>query len=499
MIPLKELSNTLSPENQVAFIHYLKVRNKRRDNKNLTLFKLLTQHDLDFTTIQKKLYKDQKKAAYHALRKRLYSSLIDFIANKGMEEENSIEMQIIKLIIASRNLLQQKQFNIAQKILKKAEKKAQDHFLFTLLNEIYHTQIQYAHVFPETALEHLIEKFNKNHQEHLNEEKLNIACARIKNKLNDFIAEGKKLDLNDFLEKNLKESNISIETQTFKSLYQLISLASLSAFTSKNYLSIETFVINTYNKIKSHKSNQKQLYYHIQINYLIANMYFRNKKFQLAIEFLDKMEEQMKERKSQYFKIFDLKHKNLLALTHNYSGNIEKAIQIAETGLKKITSDIETKLDMQLCLVMYYFQKQEFNKANKILIQLYHTDKWYESKTGKEWVIKKSLIEILLHIELNNIDIIESRLISFKRKYYDYLKKIKQSRVITFLSFIEEYYKCPEIIATDKYKQKIENSFVFLDPTEEDIFVISFYSWLKSKMKKENLYQTTIKLVNIYK
>lgn len=144
---------------------------------------------------------------------------------------------------------------------------------------------------------------------------------------------------------------------------------------------------------------------------------------------------------------------------------------------------------------MFYFQKNNLNKAQNILSKLYHTDPWYTNKAGKEWVIKKNLIEILLHIELQNINLVESKLLSFKRSYYTYLKSINQHRVITYLGFVEMYYKNPRIVSTQKFKDQVKNGFDWLETHKEDIFVISFYSWLKSKMNNTDLYQTTLELI----
>jgi hypothetical protein len=127
--------------------------------------------------------------------------------------------------------------------------------------------------------------------------------------------------------------------------------------------------------------------------------------------------------------------------------------------------------------------------------KFYHTDKWYAEKAGKEWVIKKKLIEILLHIELENTNLVESKLLSFKRSYYSYLKNINQQRVITYLKFVEIYYKNPEIVTSKKFKNKVENAFDWIEVYKEDIFVISFYSWLKGKMNNTDLYQTTLQLI----
>ena len=45
------------------------------------------------------------------------------------------------------------------------------------------------------------------------------------------------------------------------------------------------------------------------------------------------------------------------------------------------------------------------------------------------------------------------------------------------------------------FKNKVEDSFEWVGGAQEDIFVISFYSWLKGKMNNTDLYQTTLTLI----
>jgi hypothetical protein len=42
-------------------------------------------------------------------------------------------------------------------------------------------------------------------------------------------------------------------------------------------------------------------------------------------------------------------------------------------------------------------------------------------------------------------------------------------------------------------------SFNWIEAQQEDIFVMSFSAWLKSKMENKPLYETTLKLVKIAK
>ena len=497
MTNLNDIISTFSSEDQHRFIAYLDKKNKRNDTKNIQLFNYLLNDELNSNEICVKLYGSLKKDAYHALRKRLHQSIIDFIANNSLQEENSIDMQIIKYILASRSFLQHKQYKVAYKVLDKAELLASEHYLFPLLNEIYHTKIQYAYTIPSISIDELIMKFEANQKNHKLEDQLNIVYAKIKQILNNMTYKGDVLNFQTVLNQTLQEHRISInESMSFKSLYQLATIVSLSAFVTKDYLQIEPFLINTYNIIITHKNKEKQLFYHIQIIYLIANTLFRNKKFNASFYYLELMHKHMLLKQKKYYNTYKLKYNLLAALNYNYSNKQKIAIEILEPLAINKHPDTESLLDIYLSLIMFYFQKSDLKKTHTLFSKFYHTDQWYTEKAGKEWVIKKNLIEILLHIELKNIDLVESRLLSFKRNYYSYLKSINQQRVITYLGFVESYYKTPEAVTSNEFKNTVETSFDWIDTHQEDIFVISFYSWLKGKMTNQDLYTTTLNLIN---
>lgn len=496
MNDLNQLIDTISKDDQQRFINYLAKKNKRKDAKNIQLFKLLNQGYSDTEVICNLLYDTTNRVAYHALRKRLYQSAIDFIANQNIENENTIEMQTIKYIIVSRNLFAQDQHHIAYKVLNKAELIAQENFAFTLLNEIYHTQIQYAYTNPLVDLNKVIQKFEKNQHHYLTEERLNIAYAKIRSVIHDIRFNSKVINLPEFILKTLDQYQLTTDDSlSFKSLYQLITITNLSALTIKDYYNIESFLLNIYEKIKHHKHKDRQLYYHIHVVYQIANMFFRNKKFKQAFLYLDTMSTLMLHQNKKFYKQYLIKHQNLLALSHCYTGNINQAISITDNYLNTKHKDTEALLDLHLSLCMYYFLTDDFSKAIKIINSFYHSDQWYEQKAGKEWVMKKSLIEILLHIELANIDLVSSRILSFKRKYYPYLKTLGENRVITFLNLVEQTFNNPELITTDQFREKINTSFEFKSSIQEDIFVMSFYSWLKAKINKKSLYDTILNMI----
>ncbi|MGC6429692.1 MAG: hypothetical protein ACON5F_01470 [Jejuia sp.] len=493
MNDLKRVISSFSEEESQRFISYLEKKNKRTDTKNVQLFKLLKQGDLNSKDICQHLY-GTNKGAYHALRKRLFQSIIHFSANSSLVDENSLQMKVIRYILAARNYLQQKQYKTAYNILNKAETIAKTHHLFPLLNEIYHTQIQYASETEAVDLDTLIEKFSSNREKHLAEDQLNIVYAKLKYKLKH----GDSTDLETILEEVLKEYSLNIAHKlSFKSLYQLISIVTISAFATNHHLKIEQFLIDKYHKILSYTQQEKQPYYHIQILYHIANTLFRNKKFNASQEYLNLMHQEMLQHKKKYYNTFILKYNLLLSLNKNFSNQQQEAIALLEPFLHKKNLDVETLLDVHLSLVMFHFQNNNLKKAQQVLSKFYHSDSWYIEKADIEWVIKKHMVELLLHIELGNIDIVDSKFLSLKRRYFPYLKSINQDRAITYLNLVKAYYENPETVSTKGFKNLVEHSFDWKSPAQEDIFVMSFYAWLKSKMNKKSLYQTTLELIQL--
>ena len=497
MINLNDILKTLNDDKQQEFITYLDKKNKRIDAKNIQFVKLLVADNYSSQEISEKIYGKQNKVALHALRKRLFQSLIDFTANTSIKEENSLDIKLIKYIIAARNFLHKNQIEVGYQILEKARIIAIEYHLFSILNEIYHTKIQYAHQYKSLNLEETILNFKENQLQLIQEDNLNIAYAKIRKSLNEYQQKKTTIDIKKLIESTLQEqNNIDISLLSFKSLYQLLQITTISSSQKFDYYNITDFAIETYNIVKNHSSKNKQIYYHIEILYLISNIFFRNTKFHQSLQYLALMNFYMNENKQKYLKEFSSKHNLLLALNYNYTEKQEEAIQLLESSIDKKNSNIIQQLDIYLSLIVCYFQNNSLTKAQNLLSKLYHTDKWYLEKAGLVWTIKKNLIDILLQIDCGHINLVESRLKSFKRNYFKHLKEIDQENVITYLKLVEIYYKNPEKASSKEFYNKVETSFNFIDKEKEDIFMMSFCAWLKAKMTKKEVYLVTLELIN---
>lgn len=484
MIGIVAILSTLTRDEKQEFLLQLKRRNRRTDTKNAKLFKLIDAGKTEDLDIQ--LYGKPARNSYHALCKRLQDSLIDFVASKSFAGETSEELEILKLLLAGRIFFEKKLYKLAFKTLENAEKMATPLDLYSILNEIYHTKIQYAHLNINWVLDEIIETSKRNMGLYQQDFHLNRTYAVIKSRLRTT----EDSSVSQIVQNTFSEFHIEInETLTYKSLFQLMELTATGAKLQSNYFSISPFMFELYHIVnKKSKLKDKHRYYHLSILNLLAITQFRNKKFTASMNLTKELEFEMQKDHHSHYKRFAEQLATIKALNYNYTGHSRAAINL-------LTDFQESSLDVQLLLTMCHFQQSDFSKAYQIIKSLRHSDIWYEKKMGWVWVVKKNLIEILVLTELDKLDLVLVRLQQFKRKFSKQLQDRGEERVLTFVKLISRYYENPELVSKLEFKNEVENSFKWLGKDQEDIFVMSFYAWLKSKMERENLYKVTLELV----
>ncbi len=496
MLVLESLITNLSKQEAVAFAVYLHKKNKVKDAKNSLLFKLL-RSDKNYSAkeICIFLYGKDKRNAYHALRNRLYHNVIGFISKSHLEEENSVEMDVIKYLIVARTIALQNNTALALQILEKAEKIAKEHYLFSLLNEIYHSKIQFHKKDSHTDLYKLITDLEDNQRHYIAEERLNVSYAIMKKAIDEKRHKGESINFDVFVKQALAISGSEMDIiTTFKSLYQLISIISYSALFKREYDSIVSLVEKIYNKIQLHPHKEKQLYYHIEVLYQMAYIQFRVKDFVLSMKYLEKMHQQMDLKKRKYFSSFYPKKVLLKALNFFYLGDLPEAIYNTENMLLDYSKEDYT-VEARLYLSIFYFQDQKFSYALQLINAFPHRDAWYQSKVGIEWVLTKSIIELLLLFELDMIELAYTKLVRFKRKYKEYMNEQRLVIILTYLEWLHSMLNDSGIVNEDSFKKLVCDTMFKEIPNIKDVYVLSFYAWFYAKIHRISYYEATIYLI----
>lgn len=496
MLDVLSVISKMSVVDKRNFRSFLEKSNKRKHVKNIEYFDLLQGKDCIEKEIKECLYPDGNYGAYHGLRKRFIDALILFITEYAEVNEVSVDMEISKLIMASRNQLGQKHYELGFLLLNRAEKKSISSSNYILLNQIYHLKIQYAHRSSNINLEELLPLFQLNQANMIQEEKLNMAYALVNKKYRELLYEGKIQSVETLIEDVFKTCEIKkAEGLSYKSIYQLASIFTKYAKLSKDFYSVKSFVIDQF-KLTNDLDDKLDVdaLYKMEVIYLIANMHFRVKDFEKSLEYIHRLE-YLCRITPKYKRLFDKRVLCIKALTLHFSNNPKLAIGLLKEEMKKTKLFGADDLNIVLSAIMMKVQVGLFNEASNLLNQLKHSDQWYMRKMGKDWVLQKHFMEIILNIELGNIDKVDSRLRSFVRNYTEYFNQTGQQRVLIFIQLIKQIYHHPEYVTSVEFHSKVEHSFDWRLPEQEDIFVMSCFAWLKSKMFKTDLYKTTLGLV----
>ena len=340
------------------------------------------------------------------------------------------------------------------------------------------------------SLEEILSAIKINQKQASLELQLNLAYAKIKAELrkekHPLIQE---IVLNTFSELQLEIS----EALSYKSLYQLMELLTTAATVKSDFHAISSFMADLFYKVEQKgEVPEKHRFYFLNMLYLMGVTEFRNKKFEASKRVTKRLEEELALSTNAHQLLFQDRLSELKAINEIYTGN-------HEIGIGLLTSSAKNSLNNSLLLAMCYFQQEEYSKVYTILKDLNRSDEWYLKKVGWTWVIKKNIIEILVLMELDKVDTVLHRLERFSRNFNRSLLEKGEKRVLTFMQLAEEYYGQPAVVQTEAFKDKVELSFDWIGREEEDIFVMSFFAWLKAKMENKKLYEATLELVTIPK
>ena len=104
-------------------------------------------------------------------------------------------------------------------------------------------------------------------------------------------------------------------------------------------------------------------------------------------------------------------------------------------------------------------------------------------------------MEILLHTELQNDDFVESRINCLTKKHGAFLKSKTEFRILPFLKLVKQVFRNPEVANSPEFELKVDDGLSFQALEQEDLFLMCFYAWLKSKIVNRPIYQTTSDLL----
>lgn len=489
---LQEIIASLSENQQKDFVSFIQRNKYRKDRKDLKLFELLRGNNKLSAQEFTKQLKCSNQNAYHTIRKRLFKHLSDFIVLQASTQDATQGSHIGTLLSVVLYLFDKGLNTHAWKYLQIAEALAFKHNYFDYLHSIYLLQMEKAFLNTNIDFEQLYQKYQANKIHLEQSEKVQIACALLRKELQKVAQLQKVLNFTTVLNKVLNDLGVN-QNVLSKPRTALIFVQTLReiAFSSKNFLAFENFVVKIIQNLQLAPNNLTPEVAS-ELQFYLAHVQFRNRKFQNAAETLANAKKLFQQSPPVFQKKFDTKVLQLNASIQLFTNELEKAIQSLNSI---ITNPKVTQKEQHNALVnlgVCYFVNNEPKKTLHCLNQFSHTDNWYQKTMGMEWVLKKQLMEILLFAELEYIDVVESRIKAFKRKFKVVEQHPIYHRVFGFLKIIDQILQLKPV---HDLKTSIEKHIVFLNNEEEDLQAMAFYAWVKAKISNKNYYQTLLELV----
>lgn len=475
------LFKVLEKDQKNRFVSYVKSKNKMKDTRNLALI------DAFYAGKEKEIEVEIGGNAYRGLKKRLLDNLINFLAEDIIKKEVSEEIRIIKQLVVSRKLMELGYFKRGFKMLQALSIRAQKIEHYSLVNEIYHTQIQFSYHELAPNQEVLYQNLIQNSKTQLNQERLNMAFAVIKRDMKE------SLDVKELINSVYKRFEVDMnEGFNFKSLFQLAELANSEGAYSNDYYSVNLFFEDKVEEIMGSEMDlPKHFTYKADLLLSLANIYLRKRDFVKSQLYINKASEVLIHCPSQFKQTRKFQVNTLKSLCLTYSGHLDEAIELLEITQKN--SLLSAYID--ITLVSAYFLKGELNKGKSLIKNYYQSDSYYEKHLGREWILNKIYIEVIISIENGDIDFAEARMNSLIRRYSSYLKSLPNSHVLSFIKLVRHYCRYPEEVTSEKFELKVEKTIDWKPSEQEDLFLMTIYAWLKAKMVKKEIYDILLDLV----
>lgn len=499
MDKIKEIIRTLEADDVREFRSFIHRQKKKKSRKDLDLFEFLLENEADKPAIITKEIGVPNKEAYYAVRKRLLRHLTDFLVLKRMDDDPTASSSIMGSMSLVRYLFTKKADELAWHYLLKVETLAESHEQFALLNNIYLLQIRNIPSKYAPDAQSIIEKYKINRALLEEDERVLFAHGIIRQRLHERRVESKAINIQRTIQKVLIEYDLAdVVTKRPRLLYNIVSIARSVAVATGDFRDFEPYIIEQYKSAgEKYGFSKHHHFYKLSLLYMIGHALYRNRKFAESQEWLAVCHENILQYNRSHYNRFYPLYIMLLAAIRIFEGELDQAIKMHETLLEETDFKLNTenKLTATLNLATYYSFKTDYDKTREILWSM-PTDRTCEKNMGKEWLLKKNMIEMLAQYELGNDDIALNRIRSIERYFDDFIRRPQNIYVKDFLFAVRTYMNNPTAVDSDSFYDFLESKFDFSSEKHHSTIDMSFYCWLKSKVFKRPFYEVLLEQIN---
>ena len=479
---LLEIINSLNKEESRFYKLFAGRTNSGSERKDLLLFNFIKQNGEEYREdeIREELYKDNKNSFYQ-LKNRLYKDLNKSMTLQHMSKEKDIF--ILHLVLLSRIYKRKGNVKLSFHYLKKAEKEADKIEAYELLSIIYSEILKLSYDMVSINVEKYIKKKRENNEQLNWVQEIDLLLAavlyRIKTAQN-FSTNDETV--NEVLQKTLdsfsKNEKIPKSPKFRVKVYQVVSRILLQ---QHDFHALEEYLIHTYEEFTRDKiftkSNHEQK---LTMLAYLTNCLFKTHKYKQSLVYAEKLKISMNEYDGFLRDKYLFYHYNALVINYSLS-NKEKALEVLKEAKRNdVIQQLPTfSVFIYLNTALIYYDQGKLSLAVKNLSRLILQDDFVN--IGKSFQLKIHIAELIVRFDLNQTDVIDSRVKHIKKTFKDLLKDSNFKRDNQLVEIIDSLVYCNNLSQDKKLVKKItELSILIEDEKADDIDVINYNVWLKS-------------------
>ena len=481
---LQKIIATLNKEESRFYKLFTSRTNRLKERKDVVLFDYIKHHIEDYNEdfIAKKLYKENKNAFYQ-LKNRLLKDLNKSLMLQHLPKEKDI--YILQSILLSRIYKRKGDVELSFYFLKKAEDKAKEIEAFELLSIIYAEIIKLSYDMVSIDVEEYItkQKENKTKLDQVQEIDQILAAAsyRIKTVQN---FSGKNDAVLNVLEKVVKEfaKNKDIPKSP-KFRFKVYLTISRILLQKHDFAALEEYLLHTYKEFSKDKIFNKTNHEHkLMMLIYLTNCLYKTHKLKKSLEFAEILRKGMGEYGGFLRDKFLFYYYNALVINYSVLDKKEALKILEEARKNRIIKQLPTyTVFIYLNTALVYFDQGKYRMGIKNLSRLLLHNDFVD--IGKSFQLKIYIASLIIRFELGDFDTIESGLKYIHRIYKEVLSNEDFSRDMQLIEIISKLIYCNNLKQDKKLLAKINTLVAEIsDDTADDVDVINYNIWLKSKL-----------------
>ena len=483
---LKEITITFSEIKKRNFEKFLSRKKPNSSRKDIETFNILYQ---SYIKPSKKLDQLKGHPNYHAVRKRITKELINFLILESSELEIKQDNREHFLTVA-KYFIEFKKYYQAWEILKKEEIICDEKKDFLLNLKIQRLMLSILPYQPLVDFEVVKAKILQLKNQQAQVDEFQLYFIQIKNMFIDKIENGNVTISSNIFKKAIEQY------QNIKQLFnhpdihlKIIEIIRSEYGVTKNYSSLSKIIVNYYKQIKIDQYQNNFSETIANIEYIMSYTFLEISDFDKSKLHLSKLQILMQKDEKIFFNYVG-KSVAIESFISVFENSLSKAIELIEKTLIDFKTKIKSreKLNLSLNLAGFFCISQNYKKANQIILNLNQSKEFYLKTMGKEWVLRKDMIKVIIMIELGHVDLADKLIKAIKIDNDAMMEKKQYKMVKPFIILINKYLDSPFEVNLS-FLNEIENA-AKLDKqkTFQDPRLIIYYAWLKSKFSNKKVY-----------